>query len=224
MRKKIGIPGWLLASGAGFGVSMPYISYLSQFGRPVILTPEDDVRDDIDLLFLPGGGDLLTTRYEQIPQFTTGAANQILEHFDQFMLPEYLKLGVPIIGVCRGLQTLNVALGGSLTQHLRYHVQSEFPEQGVHELSFADKYKNLANKVAKVNSRHHQCIDEIADELEIVAWAKEGKHVLSHIPEVVVGKTRPIFAVQYHPEDCYETLTEYFIMQYLKKSSHVGVN
>lgn len=223
MSKKIGIPGWIIKEA--FGVSIPYIDYISKFGQPVILTPDEEVREDLDLLFLPGGADVDTYRFGQSPGYYTGSPNQMLEYFDRTRLQSYIDLDMPIVGVCRGLQSVNCILGGSLTQHLPYHPTSTYPQEPVHEVIFTKAFQKYEGYIkGKINSRHHQSISELGEGLEIIAFSGTHENKVlrpTNVIEYVRHNTKPIYLVQSHPEDCpADKLTPMIIKEFLNIKVH----
>lgn len=101
-KKRIGIPGWVIGDTT-FGVKKAYLDFIAQFGKPVILAPGNYELEQIDLLLLPGGADVMPSRYNEFPTFQCGNPNIMLEAFDSIMLPKYIEAGVPVIGICRGI-------------------------------------------------------------------------------------------------------------------------
>lgn len=209
-KKILGIPGWILGD-ATFGVSKSYLHFISQFGKPLILTPDHDI-EEVDMLLLPGGKDISPGTYGARPSYWTGEPNMMLEWFDAQRLPGYIEENIPVLGICRGAQRLWAFYGGEIDQHNDWHAQSKSgePWDQCHGLAytadFRAEYKSL---LTKVNSRHHQTMDArngVPEELEVVAFAqataKEGKERwFPSIVEIFKHKERPIFGIQGHPED-----------------------
>ena len=100
-QKKIGIVGWNVGDNT-FGVGKNYLTWISKFGAPIILTPHNREIENLDLLILPGGADINPWTYGEIPHFNTGTPNVMLEYFDATMLPQYIESGIPIFATCRG--------------------------------------------------------------------------------------------------------------------------
>jgi putative glutamine amidotransferase len=202
-KKKIGIPGWLI-DGKCFGVTLPYINYISKFGIPIIITP-NQVNDlpEIDLLYLPGGLDVNPLNYNEMPGYYTQNPNVMLEYFDKHILPKYIENNTSIFAVCRGAQSLFTMYGGTLIQDFKEHKQSGYPTDQCHLIKPKDAslYKNYNElfKNLKVNSRHHQMMidDGKSNEIDIIAVAED----FTDIVEVWKHKTKDIWGVQYHPED-----------------------
>lgn len=205
--KKIGIPAWKIDDKC-FGVSIPYINWISKFGNPILILPTDvDNPPKVDLLILPGGLDVNPITYGKIPGFYTQNSNVFLEHFDENILPKYLELNTPIFGICRGAQKLWAMNGGNINQHVNWHETSSYPTHQCHYLYFTEEFSKFGKDVRKVTSRHHQtCNGENTPEnLKVIAYAGEeyGKKIypIDEIVEVFKHKTKPIVGVQYHPED-----------------------
>lgn len=187
---KIGIPGYM--SGDHFGVDVQYMDFISEFGTPIVLSP-GDFPSYIEGVLLPGGADISTIRNGGTPSFHTGSSNPFLEMFDTAILPKiYSKM--PIFGICRGLQTVNVMLGGSLYQHLPYHPYSLTDEDLVHDVVY------MGRKV-KVNSFHHQGINVLASGLIPEA------STIEKMPLVEAVSGSMFFAVQWHPERFYDPIS-----------------
>jgi putative glutamine amidotransferase len=105
---------------------------------------------------------------------------------------------MPVLGVCRGAQTLNVARGGTLHQHVEGHRQTELATRPVHPVRIAPR--SLAARVlgvrsADVNSFHHQAVDRLGDGLVATAWAPDGT------VEAIEDPRHPfLLGVQWHAE------------------------
>jgi len=116
-----------------------------------------------------------------------------------------LARGLPILGICRGIQVLNVALGGTLILDIPGHGLPEQKDQDIQPLRYDRKVKH---QYQNVNSSHHQAIDRVADGFEVEAWCTD-----DDIIEQVRLRDYPFaLAVQYHPErgKIYDALFEDF--------------
>lgn len=214
--KKIGIVGWKTGENS-FGVTAPYMQYLSQYGDVMILPPTNTIIKDLDLLVLPGGKDTSTSNYGQVPSFFNSDSDQMKEFFYLNNLKHYVELGKPIFGICLGMQMLNIYFGGDLTQNIWHETSEKSRNELVHPIKYTKNYKHLLHlnesKEYKVNSLHHQGIqhEQLAEDLIPIA-----EH--SSIIEVFEHKTLPIAGVQYHPEEIYDTLSDYLITSLLKST------
>lgn len=210
--KQIGIVGWNLGENS-FGASKPYLEYLSKFGQVSILGP--NTLANIDLLVLPGGKDVVHGNNKI--SFWTGAPDQFLEHFDKYMLPQYIDRGTPILGICRGMQTLMRHVGVPLVQDIDWlHGYSKDEEDTkTNTLEYTPKYQWMAKqyRTSKVGSWHHQCamIEDVrnADGWDVVAHTKDG------VCEYTRHRAMPIWGIQSHPERNQNELDAFIITSLL---------
>ena len=161
-----------------------------------------------DALVLGGGADVDPARYGR-PLLENGSVEVDHERdaLDFRLFEEARRSGAPVLGICRGMQVVNVALGGTLVQD----IPSERPSPVVHQRTRDEKTRRdhrvaiapgtrlaaLAGAPdAAVNSRHHQAIDRIAPGLTVSAVAPDG------VAEAVESAGDPwLVAVQWHPEN-----------------------
>ncbi|WBB70385.1 gamma-glutamyl-gamma-aminobutyrate hydrolase family protein [Micromonospora sp. WMMD812] len=173
-------------------------------GRAVVLPPDDrdaDVLRVLDGLILAGGADVDPARYGQLPAPRTDS-RPTRDAGELTLLTAALAAGLPVLGVCRGMQLLAIAYGGSLHQHLPELVGHERhrPAPGVygaHPVRFAPG--SLAGTVmagvGRVNSYHHQGVAD-PGRLTVSGWADDG------VVEAVEDPGRPfVLGVQWHPEN-----------------------
>lgn len=170
-------------------------------GEPVILHPPaaDPLAElprrleCFDGVLLPGGADLEPGRYgaESAPQTIDTVAFQ--DDFDLGVTTALLDTGIPVLAICRGLQVLNVALGGTLHQHLpetlhhnSIHSVDVQPHTKLHSI--------VGTTSIEVSSYHHQAVDRLGRDLVVTAHA-------DGVIEAVEHRRADIVAVQWHPED-----------------------
>lgn len=177
-------------------------------GNPIMIDPFNQEVEELDLLVLPGGSDVNPRRYADFWHPDTGLPNRALEFFDEVVLPEYIKAQVPIFGICRGLQTLNVLLGGTLNPDSPEPTSSG-PGDPVHFVRLND-----TGELLESSSNHHQSIRRLAQGFSIWAsgyankWVSKSKTADLTAPlsiEGIAHKEWPIFATQFHPEKQFET-------------------
>jgi putative glutamine amidotransferase len=179
-------------------------------GLPLALPPlttenVDSLLDHLSGLLLTGGPDLNPSSYGAEPHAELGPTDPAVDAFELELCRRAYRRGMPILGICRGAQVLNVALQGTLHQHVPdlnrgavEHRQSETGSHASHEVRVSPD-SSLAQTTGggpvKVNSFHHQAIDRLGLDLRPVAWAEDG------IVEAVEG-TGPNFVlgVQWHAE------------------------
>jgi putative glutamine amidotransferase len=158
-------------------------------------------------LVLTGGEDVSPERYGAKPHEKLGKVDRVRDAAELALISDARNRRLPILAICRGIQILNVAFGGTLYQDL----DSERPgpiqhqaESGNHALRVAPGSlleQTLGTRSALVNSRHHQAIRDLAPGLKAVAWAEDG--VIEAV-ESVDAAAPWMLAVQWHPEDLTE--------------------
>jgi putative glutamine amidotransferase len=176
-------------------------------GLPVVLAHGDPadagaLLDRVDALLLPGGGDIDPTNYGEAPAadnlYGVRPESDLFE-FALVRAAEHRKM--PLLGICRGLQVINVALGGTLHQDLPEHPQDLAGRAfAAHYLTRIERDSRLHDLVGAdellINSLHHQGVKEVGEGLVVAAVARDG------VVESVEA-TDPdwdMLAVQWHPE------------------------
>ena len=148
-------------------------------------------------LILCGGGDIEPSRYGQ--EVNGSFPPDLPRDEAEFaLIAAYTAARKPILGICRGMQILNVALGGDMIQHLPagcrpFHCGRE---DRVHLVRAAEGSLlfDLYGRIFPVNSFHHQAVDRLGEGLVPTAWSESG------VVEAVEHTSLPILGVQYHPE------------------------
>lgn len=150
-----------------------------------------------DGLLLPGGGDLHPRHYGAavIDCRDIDEARDILE---LELTHAFLAAERPILGICRGMQVLNIALSGTLHQHVEDHSAHEGRDRFHQVHTAADSIlRRLYGQRFTVNSAHHQAVARLGQGLRAVQWAGE-------LVEAVEHETAPVWGVQWHPERLFE--------------------
>lgn len=198
----------MAGNGGGHRALPDILAALDQAGaEAVALSPETTLSPaSFQGLLLPGGVDIHPRFYGQEPGEHMDPAGLDTE-YDEFELQWTgwaLDQQMPVLGICRGMQLLNVAAGGTLHQHLPEHMLGgvlERPELRRHQahsliLKPESWMAELLNGVHSVNSIHHQAVDRVADGWGATAWAGDG------VVEAMEGLLCPWQrGVQFHPED-----------------------
>ena len=207
-------PGRVTSWVAG-AVALPrgYSDAVARGGaRPVVLPPPvddpagaGDVLEPFAGLVLSGGADVDSARYGQVPHPAAYGVDPALDAFEIALIEAALDAGLPVLAICRGHQVLNVALGGTLDQHITdrpgllvHGDPARGPGGGVdHDVTVAPGSR-LAEALGvtrcSVRSHHHQCVDELTPKATATAWSDDG--VLEGF-ELSDGW---VVAVQWHPE------------------------
>jgi gamma-glutamyl-gamma-aminobutyrate hydrolase PuuD len=177
-------------------------------GAPVLLPPVPDAADAVlgalDGLLISGGADVDPARYGQDPHATTDRPRTDRDSWEGELLAGALERGIPVLAVCRGLQVLNVALGGTLHQHLPEVCghDGHRPVPGTYgttavEVVAGTRLAAAIGDAAQVPCHHHQAVDRVADGLVVSARAADGTIEGIELDDA----DRWVVAVQWHPED-----------------------
>jgi putative glutamine amidotransferase len=177
-------------------------------GQPVLLaaTPGsrrrlDEVLDGAGGLLLPGGWDLDPALYGEEPSPLVGTTDPELDQAEMEALRAALDRGLPVLGICRGQQVINVTLGGTLHQHVPGHDGRGFARHRlahpVEVESGSELYLAAGGPEVMVNSLHHQAVKDLGRGLRLTARSADG------VVEGVELEDR-IVAVQCHPEELVE--------------------
>jgi putative glutamine amidotransferase len=171
-------------------------------GMPVVLPPLGDAEaylERLDGVCLSGGPDLDPAAYGAAERHAElGPTEPDLDAFELALARAALERGIPVLGVCRGAQALNVALGGTLHQHLPGHRQIEPATASTHTVH-VEPGSRLAHLVGtrplRVNSFHHQAVDALGHGLRAVAHSADGT-----IEAIEAPGPHLILGVQWHAE------------------------
>lgn len=176
-----------------------YVRYVRSKGAEPLVTSDREAISGCGALLLPGGDDITPAFYGQ----QNHGSREIDTELDILQLQALdlaLRLHMPVLGICKGLQIVNVGLGGTLIQNLepgardrhQYEGQDKYHESVIQEGSWL---YGLYGGKAMVNSAHHQSIARLG----------EGLAAVQHCPadgciEAIVHDSLPVVAVQWHPE------------------------
>jgi putative glutamine amidotransferase len=179
-------------------------------GLPVVLPPLEHgaiapLIDRLAGICLSGGPDLDPAAYEAKPDPHLGPVEPDLDAFEFEVARRADQLGIPVLGICRGCQALNVARGGTLHQHLPdvtdgsvKHRQKESGREPTHtvRIEAGSRLEEIVGPAElDVNSFHHQAVDRLGRDLEAVAWSPDG------VVEAIVDPDGPLYlGVQWHAE------------------------
>ncbi len=184
-------------------------------GAPVMIPsiPDDDVLAAIyaglDGLLLTGGPDVDPARYGRERHPLTDGGDARMEYAEVYLTKRALADGLPLLGICRGCQVLNVVAGGTLHQHVSDDVGGEIAHPDyLHDRDYlghtvqVDAESRLARAVGRrdtaVNSMHHQAVRDLAPGFRATAVAPDG------LVEAIERPGLPfVVAVQWHPEELY---------------------
>ena len=173
-----------------------YVEVVKYLGADPIVTLHPESIYSFDGLILPGGGDICPSYFDQ-PVIDTRKPDPDLDRAQFYILYQFLHTHKPILGICKGMQLLNVFFGGDLNQHVE--------TENLHAWNGADQWhqttvlkdsllEKLYGTEFEVNSAHHQSIGAPGQDLEIIQYSKDG------VPEAIKHDHLPLLGVQWHPE------------------------
>jgi gamma-glutamyl-gamma-aminobutyrate hydrolase PuuD len=194
----------------GFGLPRTYVDAIMQAGGvPILLPSTEAVRSELfellDGLVLAGGGDLEPALYSAERHEAVYGVSPERDRFEFELVRRALETpALPVLGICRGMQLMNVLLGGDLEQHLpdrgdgvQHRLAEGKPAHHDVRLETGTVLEEIYGGVLefKVSSRHHQGVRRLGEKLAPVACAPDG------LTEALVFADHPFaIAVQWHPE------------------------
>lgn len=195
-------------------VNSAYLQAVQEAGAvPVLLPPQLDssaraaLVARLDGVLLTGGGDVDPARFGQPRHPTADDVSDARDTLELWVTQEALARRLPLLAICRGIQVLNVALGGSLCQDIPSeigspisHRQTEPRHQATHPVKVEEGSRLaevLGTLAADVNSFHHQAIERLGAGLRAVATAPDGVIEGVELP----GADAFVVGVQWHPEE-----------------------
>jgi putative glutamine amidotransferase len=188
-------------------LGMPYLRAIEAAGgMPVVLPPIGDVEvilERLDAVCLSGGPDLDPAAYgAQDRHVELGQTEPELDAYELALARAADRSGLPLLGICRGAQALNVARGGTLHQHLPGHRQTEPATRATHavEIAAGTRLAQIACAgTLDVNSFHHQAVDALGRGLRVAARAADGT-----VEAIEAPGPRLVLGVQWHVEGLVE--------------------
>ena len=193
-------------------VNNTYInSVLMNGGVPYLIPVTDDVEvlrqivAQLDGIIFTGGEDFAPAYYGKEEHEKLGEVNVTRDTYDLTLFKLATDRNIPTLGICRGLQLINVGMGGTLYQDLpaekpsdinhRQQEEGTVPTHGVSVVEGSMMHQILGEKDIQVNTFHHQAIDKLAPGLKIVGWSNDS------VPELIEAYPhRQIIGTQFHPE------------------------
>ena len=176
-------------------------------GIAVLLPPQragaDEVLDRVDGLVLTGGADVDPLRYGAAPAARTSRPRVLRDEWEIALTRAALRRDLPLLAICRGLQVLNVALGGSLHQHLPEGTGHEGHQPAPGVFGAVDvntepgtRTAELTGPRVRVSCHHHQALARLAPGLKVTGQADDGTVEAVEVPGLAFA-----VGVQWHPEE-----------------------
>lgn len=217
MRQLIGITTYRRSLTTTIGQRIHHALYecyaeavIAAGGVPVLLPPTetyflDEMLSPLKGVILAGGGDLDPALYKETPHHTVERVDPIRDQFELAIAKWAITNHLPLLGICRGIQILNVAAGGTLIQDIPsqtgnslQHRRADLIDEPVHIVKI-EPNSRLAHIFGcteiVVNTGHHQSVNRVASGFRATAWAEDGI-----IEGIESGQQSWAIGVQWHPE------------------------
>lgn len=190
-----------------------YVHAIMQAGGVPVLIPSmladggwDVLYERLDGILFSGGGDIALDHFDGEPHPRIDEVDPLRDSVELSLFRAVVEDGKPFLGICRGIQTVNVGLGGTLYTHIPEQfpttIDHAYPGHMrtviVHEVKLEEGTRMaevIGEPILKVNSLHHQGLKEIAPALRVTGYAPDGLVEAVELPEHPFG-----LAVQWHPE------------------------
>jgi len=209
MTKKVGICTYGRNETNQFYIPAPYVEAVRRaHGIPILFPPgQHDFNawlDCIDAMIFTGGGDIDPKHYHGIPHECLYSVDHERDRTELALIKEVIQRQIPTLAICRGLQIVNVALGGKLYAHIPDVVGEKvkhrsLPREPVHHEIQLSLDSHLGRVLGQARfsaaSWHHQSVAELAPDFRAVAHADDGV-----IEAIELAQAPWLLAVQWHPE------------------------
>ena len=177
--------------GAGVDIEIGFMAENASEGN----IPASSIRQ-FNALLLPGGADIDPALFHQPPK---GAKNidRTVDLRQLQTLDAFVKAGKPVLGICKGMQIINIYFGGTLIQHIRTADIHQSDQGDLIHQTWTAKNSFLHEVYGSrfiTNSAHHQAVGRLGRGLHII------QETTDHVPEALIHDSLPIIAVQWHPE------------------------
>ena len=194
-----------------------YFDGLTQAGGIPIMLPLTSDAPELDQLIEMCNGFLFTGGHDVSPDlYGESALNGVVsscrkrDEMELYILKKAIEADKPVLGICRGIQFINAALGGTLYQDIPTQFETDtehhqnppydIPVHKINVIKDSPLYKYIGAEQIEVNSYHHQAVKEVAPDLKVMAVSEDGLVEALYLPQ-----HHFLWAVQWHPEFSYKT-------------------
>lgn len=185
-------------------------------GCPIVLAPSGEAGNPavkIDGLLVSGGDDLHPSYYNEETDYELKLADSCRTDFELALIREIIRLRKPLLGICYGMQLINVAFGGSLYQDIKSQIPVAIEhKKDYHFIRISDN-KILRSGEFNVNTSHHQAVKTLGKDLKIIALSAD------NVIEAFCMEDYPfLLGVQWHPERLKDELSEKIFRSFVEAS------
>lgn len=184
-------------------VKKQYLKFLSEF-EIIFLYPyiNTHAHEECDGFVVIGGTDI-NPKYYGEENYASYLVEEEIDELDLKVIDYAVNNNMPLLGICRGLQVINVYFNGTLKQHVLNH------SEGVHRIVLVENYLDFP-PICETNTFHHQSVKKLGDELKVLYYSLDGE------VELLIHKKYPIIATQFHPEKDIENELSLKVLDYFK--------
>lgn len=200
-----------------FFINKNYINNIKNFNVPYYICDYNIKNIDYDYIsgiLLTGGGDIEPSLYKHKKDIKTKDICLERDIFEIALLKDAFKRCIPVLAICKGMQIMNVAFGGTISQHIDGHSQKEDKKIATHYINI-EKTSTLYNIIKKdkikINSVHHQVVDKVASGFKICATCDNIIEAIEY-----TDKNRFFMGIQWHPEALYDENSKNIFTYFIK--------
>ncbi|WP_250277494.1 gamma-glutamyl-gamma-aminobutyrate hydrolase family protein [[Clostridium] colinum] len=200
-----------------FFINKNYINNIKIFNIPYYVCDYNIKNIDYDYIngiLLTGGGDIEPSLYNQKKHWQSQDIYLERDNFEISLLKEAFKRKIPTLAICRGMQIMNVAFGGTINQHIDGHMQKEDKKIPTHYIDIEKDtilYNILEKDSIKVNSVHHQVVDKVANGFKVCAKCENIIEGIEYIDKDIF-----FMGLQWHPEALYDENSKKIFSSFVK--------
>lgn len=198
-------------------VNTAYLNAVRENGGVPFMIPAVGTEEELDTLIsfcdgllFPGGEDVDPKLFGEPPHSSIGAVDEEMDRFWVLAEKKAKEQRLPVLGICRGMQLINLAEGGGLWQDIslfkaehQLHAQKQNRDYPIHKIIIEENsrlFELLGTAELYTNTLHHQCVKDAGRDMRITAWSQDG---VAEAAESIDGR---VILVQWHPEELVKTV------------------
>lgn len=155
----------------------------------------EEVLEKIDGVLITGGDDVDPARYGEERTEKCGSISPVRDEFELTVAKLAYRKKIPTLGICRGVQVMNVAFGGTLYEDMPGHMQTLPRDEAVHAVALTGILNEICGESINVNSFHHQAVKDVSPDMTVCAMSDDG-----YVEGIYLKDAEFYVGVQWHPE------------------------